>query len=68
MLESTERLDVILQLNGRELLQNAGKISHEMAMLKSEDELKKYRITEQVTEREQSLQEIENDIQNLKKN
>ena len=63
-----ERLDVILQLNGRELLKNAGQISHEMAMLKSEAELKKYRITKQVTEREQSLQEIENDIQNLKKN
>lgn len=63
-----ERLDVILQLNGRELLKNAGQISHEMAMLKSEAELKKYRIAEQATEKEQSLQEIENDIQNLKKN
>jgi hypothetical protein len=30
-----QRLDVILQLNGRDLLTHAGKISHEMAVVKS---------------------------------
>ena len=59
-----ERLDLILQLNGRELLTNAGKISHEMAQLKSEAELKKYRITQKAIEKEQSLKEIEEDIKN----
>lgn len=41
-----QRLDSILQLNGRELLTHAGKISHEMALEKSEIELEKYRITQ----------------------
>jgi len=36
------RLDNILQLNGRELLTHAGKISHKMALEKSNIELEKY--------------------------
>jgi hypothetical protein len=62
-----ERLDVILQLNGRELLKHAGKISHEMALEKSEDEFNKYRISQKEQEKQVSLQEIENDIKALKK-
>lgn len=60
-----ERLDVILQLNGRELLTHAGKISHEMALEKSGEEYEKYRITQKVLEREQSLKELERDIKRL---
>lgn len=37
-----ERLNTILQLNGRELLTHAGKISHQMALEKSETEFEKY--------------------------
>lgn len=62
-----QRLDAILQLNGRELLTHAGKISHEMAMEKSEKELEKYRITQKAIEKEQSLKELEQDIKKLKK-
>ena len=61
-----ERLDAILQLNGRELLTHAGKISHEMALKKSEAEFEKYRIAQKATEKEQSLKEIEEDIKNLR--
>ena len=63
-----ERLDAVLQLNGRELLSNAGKISHEMALQKSEAELEKYRINQKDIEKEQSLREIEEDIKKLKNN
>lgn len=62
-----QRLDSILQLNGRELLTHAGKISHEMALEKSEIELEKYRITQKAIEKEQSLKELEQDIKQLKK-
>ena len=61
------RLDSILQLNGRELLNHAGNISHEMALTKSEKEFEKYLITQKETEREQSLKEIEEDIKKLNK-
>jgi len=62
-----ERLDNILQLNGRELLTHAGKISHEMALKKSEEEFEKYRHNQKEIEHEQSLREIEEDIKKLKK-
>ncbi|MDR0832663.1 MAG: virulence RhuM family protein [Candidatus Symbiothrix sp.] len=63
-----ERLDIILQLNGRELLNHAGKISHEMALKKSGEEFEKYQQTQKVLEKELSLKEIEEDIKNMKKN
>jgi hypothetical protein len=62
-----ERLDVLLQLNGRELLNHAGKISHEMALEKSGDEFNKYHISQKEQERQISLKEIENDIKSLKR-
>jgi len=62
-----QRLDSILQLNGRELLTHAGKISHEMAVEKSESELEKYRVAQKVIEKEESLKELEQDIKKLKK-
>lgn len=60
------RLDSILQLNGRELLTHAGKISHEKALQKSEAEFEKYKIGQRIIENEQSLKEIEEDIKKLK--
>lgn len=62
-----QRLDSILQLNGRELLSHAGKISHEMAVKKSEEEFEKYQLAQKAIEKEQSLQELEKDIALLKK-
>jgi hypothetical protein len=61
-----QRLDSILQLNGRELLTHAGKISHEKALQKSEAEFEKYKIAQKSIEKEQSLKEIEEDIKKLK--
>lgn len=61
------RLDGILQLNGRELLTHAGKISHDRALKKSSAEFEKYKLTQAAIEKEQSLKEIEEDIKRLKK-
>jgi hypothetical protein len=62
-----ERLDSILQLNGRELLTHAGKITHDNALKKSSVEFEKYKIVQKKIEKEQSLKEIEEDIKRLKK-
>ncbi len=41
-----KRLDEFLKLTDREILQNAGKISHQIAASKAEAEFEKYRITQ----------------------
>ncbi len=61
-----ERLDIILKMNGRELLNHAGKISHQMALEKSGEEYEKYKTEQEKLEKEQSLKEIEEDIKKLK--
>ncbi|MNF98840.1 hypothetical protein D3C84_817150 [compost metagenome] len=67
MKDWTERLDSILQLNGRELLTHAGKISHQMALDKSTKEFEKFKESKKAIEIEQSLKEIEADIKKLKR-
>jgi hypothetical protein len=67
MADWLQRLDSILQLNGRELLTHAGKISHEFALNKSGEEFDKYKINQTALEKEQSLLEIEEDIKRLGK-
>ena len=67
MKDWASRLDSILQLNGRELLTHAGKISHEMALQKSGDEFEKFKQMQKVIEKTESLQELENDIKKLPK-
>ena len=62
------RLDSILQLNGRELLTHAGKITHERALEKSNAEYIKYQDQQKQLAKEVNLKEIENDINALKKN
>ena len=66
MKDWAERLDSILQLNGRELLKHAGKISHEMAIDKSSKEYVKFKEQQKTIEIEQSLKEIEADIKKIK--
>jgi hypothetical protein len=67
MKDWAQRLDAILQLNGRELLSHAGLISHEMALDKSNEEFQKYKQVQKTIESEQSLREIEEDIKKLKR-
>jgi len=60
-----QRLDSIIQLNGRELLTNAGKISHQLALEKSAREYEKYNENRKMRQYEQSLKELEEDIRKL---
>ncbi len=62
MTDWIQRLDSIIQLNGRELLTHAGKISHEMALEKAALEYDKFRQSQQRLEHEESLKELEEDI------
>ncbi len=66
MVDWIKKLDDILQLNGRELLNHAGKISHSDAIDKSAIEYKKYREEQKKLEYRQNLKELENDIIELK--
>lgn len=62
-----QRLDAILQLNGREILTHAGKISNKLAIEKSGDEYVKFKEIQKNKEKKESLKELENDIKNLTK-
>lgn len=62
-----KRLDTIIQMNGRDLLTHAEKISHDEALEKSKVEYEKYREHQKKLEYEASLKELENDINSLKK-
>lgn len=57
---------MILSINGRELLNHAGKISHILAKDKSELEYEKYKENEKTLEKKISLKELEEDIKKLK--
>ncbi len=61
------RLDSILQLNGRELLNHAGKISHQKAVEKANNEYTIFKEQQKAIQLEQRLKEIEEDIKRLKK-
>jgi len=61
------RLDIIVQLNGKELLTHAGNISHQMALEKSGEEFEKYKETQKQLEKENSLKELEEDLSKLSK-
>ena len=67
MQDWAQRLDSILQLNGRELLTHAGKISHQMALDKSSKEFTKFKEIQKNAEIELSFKEIEADIKKIVK-
>ncbi|NDY71442.1 cell filamentation protein Fic [Desulfobacter hydrogenophilus] len=60
-----QRLDAIIQLNGRELLTHAGKISRVVADERAAIEYAKYRHDRKKLKREESLKELERDIKQL---
>jgi len=65
MKDWAERLDMVISMNGRELLDNAGKISHQMAKDKSEQEYLKYKENNKQLQKYDSLKELEEDIKRL---
>ncbi|MEA2019667.1 MAG: RhuM family protein [Campylobacterota bacterium] len=66
MKDWAERLDMVISMNGRELLSHAGKISHQMAKDKSELEYQKYKEKKVELQKRESLEELEDDIKRLK--
>ena len=62
-----KRLDMLLVFNGRELLHNAGSISHQLAEETSARQLDLFRARLAQEEHEQSLQELEQDLKELSK-
>lgn len=61
-----ERLDMVISMNGRELLNHAGKITHDKAKEKSEKEYLKYKENKKQVQKCDSLKELEEDIKRLK--
>lgn len=66
MKDWTQRLDAILQLNGRELLTHAGKISQDMAKQRVAIEYEKYKEEKKKLDYAKSLKELEEDLKKLK--
>ncbi len=65
MKDWVERLDSILQLNGRDLLVHAGKVSHQQALDKASGEYGKYREKMKENGRNESFLELEKDLKSL---
>ncbi len=59
------RLDSIIQLNGRELLDHAGKISHQMAQDRSAQAYERYQQENKQLAQDENLNELEADIKAL---
>lgn len=62
-----ERLNVILKLNERNVLDGPGSISHELAMQKAESEYAKYKAIERQQIHLESIKELDRDIKQLKR-
>jgi hypothetical protein len=62
-----ERLDSILQMNGREILDHAGAVSQQMALIKSGSEYDKFKKEQKRSLEEDNLKEIETDIKKMAK-
>ncbi len=60
-----KRLDSIISLNGKEILNSAGKISHSSMMEKTSKIYEEYKNQKKQEEKKQSLKELEDDIKNL---
>ena len=62
-----ERLKQVLSMNNKNILESAGKISHDLALQKANEEYAKYKITEKTLEHLESIKELEQDIKTLQR-
>jgi hypothetical protein len=65
MADWVERLRMVLTMNQRSILEDAGRISHELAVQKANEEYQKYQHQLKVEEHLQSLKELESDLKSL---
>ncbi len=66
MTDWIQRLDIILQMSGKEILTHSGRISHEITVVKSEKEYEEFKENHVRLEWEESIKELEADIKSLK--
>lgn len=62
-----EYLKMVLTMNRKSILADAGRISHQMAIEKAESEYNKYKNTQRQIEHLESIKELEADIKRLQK-
>ena len=65
MRDWVERLRMVLTMNQRSILEDAGRISHELAMQKANEEYQKYQVALREEEHLESLRELEQDLKEL---
>lgn len=65
MRDWVERLRMVLTMNQRSILEDAGRISHELAMQKANEEYRKYQMALREEEHLESLRELEQDLKEL---
>ncbi len=65
MTDWIEPLDLILQMNKKEILTHYGKITHALALAKSEKEYDKFKTEQKKIEKKESLKELEDDLKKL---
>ena len=65
MADWVERLRMVLTMNQRSILEDAGRISHELAMEKANEEYQKYQKALREEEHLESLKELEQDLKEL---
>lgn len=65
MRDWVERLRMVLTMNQRSILEDAGRISHELAMEKANEEYRKYQMALREEEHLESLRELEQDLKEL---
>lgn len=65
MADWVERLRMVLTMNQRSILEDAGRISHDLAKQKANEEYQKYQHQLKEEEHLQSLKELESDLKSL---
>ena len=65
MVDWQKALGLILQMNGRELLTNSGKISHELAKQKANTEYNTYKKIQKQQQKLESIRELSEDLERL---
>ena len=66
MRDWVEHLKMVLMMNRKSILEDAGRISHQMAMEKASQEYDKYRDAQRQIEHLNSIKELDEDIKRLK--
>lgn len=65
MKDWVEKLKMVLSMNQKSILEDAGRISHQMAMIKAGEEYEKYRQEQRQIEHLESLKELDADLRKL---